>query len=146
MNRGRFCEILFPVSFCHPRRNPTENSFQEQKFSIPLSFSYENCKSPRRNQTPKRENCFSIFISVCNFHISMQFSPFGVLLLRGCLQFSHGFAIFIWVCNFHISLQFSRHNSSTSYVRGFVWIPCHMNLNSLTPCQPRFSVEETKKN
>jgi hypothetical protein len=36
--------------------------------------------------------------------------------------------IFISVCNFHISLQLSRHDSSTSYVRGFTWIPCHYEL------------------
>ena len=47
---------------------------------------------------------FAIFISVCNFHISLQFSLFGVWFLRGRLQFSYGFAIFIWVCNFHISV------------------------------------------
>ncbi len=69
-----------------------------------LQFSYQN----------------AIFISVCNFHISLQFSRFCVLFLRGRLQFSYQFAIFIWVCNFHISLQFSRHDSST-YVCGFAW-------------------------
>ncbi len=55
---------------------------------------------------------FAVFISDCNFHISLQFSRFGVVL-------TWTFAICIWVCNVHISLQFSyqlqfsRHDSST---------------------------------
>jgi len=72
------------------------------RFSIPLCLSYENCQCPRRNHTSKRENCYAIFIEknlqfsyqfailtfwcmvppwtfvifvwVCNFHISLQFS------------------------------------------------------------------------
>jgi hypothetical protein len=149
---GRSCERLFPMSFCHPRHNPTEKFFSRTSFQsrcvshmkianvhvgtihwnmrIALQLSYQ----------------FAIFISVCNFHISLQFSPFGVLFLRGRLQFSYWFAIFIWVCNFHISLQFSHHDSVTSYARGFRLIPVTMNLNSLTLRQSRFFVEETKKN
>ncbi len=82
-----------------------------QNVRIALQFSYQ----------------FAIFISVCIFHISLQFSHFGVYFLRGRLQFSYEFAIFIWVCNFHISLQFSCHASST-YLRGFAWILCHYGL------------------
>jgi hypothetical protein len=40
-----------------------KNSFLEQKLSIPLCLSYENCKSPRRNYTKMWE-------LLCNFHIS----------------------------------------------------------------------------
>ncbi len=50
-----------------------------QKVRIALQFSYQ----------------FAIFISVCNFHISLSFSHFGVLFLRGRLQFSCEFAVFI---------------------------------------------------
>jgi hypothetical protein len=64
---------------------------------------------------------FAIFISVCNSHFLV-----GVQFLLGRLQFSYGFAIFIWVCNFHISLQFSRHDSRTSYVHDFIWIPMYL--------------------
>jgi hypothetical protein len=56
-----------------------------QNVRIALQFSYQ----------------FAIFISVCNFHISLQFSCFGVEFLRGRLKFSYEFAIF------HMSLQFS---------------------------------------
>ena len=98
MNCGRFCERLFPMSFVWDPTN-REILFQN-KFSIPLCLSYENCKCPCRNHTPKRENCFAIFISVCNFHISLQFSLFGIVP-------TWTFAIFMWVCNFHMSLQFS---------------------------------------
>ena len=45
----------------------------------------------------------AIFISVCNSHISLQFSPFEVWFLRGCLQFSYQFAILISVCNSHVT-------------------------------------------
>jgi len=125
MNCGRFRERLFPMSFCH-LQSSWKNSFLEQKFSIPLCLSYENCKSPCRNHTPKRENCFAIFISVCNFHISLQFSYQFAILTFWCMVPTWTFAIFIWVCNFQISLQFSRHNSSTSYIRGFIRIPMYI--------------------
>ena len=88
-----------------PHCNPTENSFPEQKFSIPLCLSYENCKRPHRNYTPKRENCFAIFISVCNFHISLQFSYQFAILTFWCKVPTWTFAIFIWVCNFHMTVQ-----------------------------------------
>jgi hypothetical protein len=77
------------MSFCHPCRNPTKKfffrtSFQShcvslvkiasvhvgtihQNVRIALQFSYQ----------------FAIFISVCNFHISFQFSLFGVSFSRG---------------------------------------------------------------
>jgi hypothetical protein len=99
MNCGRFCRRLFPMSFCHPRHNPTEKFFSRTSFQsrcvyhmkianihvgtifqnvrIALQFSYQ----------------FAIFISVCNSHFLVV--P------------TWTFAIFIWVCNFHISLQFS---------------------------------------
>ncbi len=72
---------------------------------IALQFSYQ----------------FAIFISVCNFYISLRFSSFGVQFLHWHLQFSYEFAIFIWVCNFHINLQFSPHDSCT-YLHCFAWI------------------------
>jgi hypothetical protein len=117
MNRGRLCERLFPMSFRHPCCNPTEKNLFQNKFSILLCLSYENFKCLHRNHSPKCENCFAIFISVCNFHIT----HFGIVPTKT-------FAIFIWVCNFRISLQFSCHDSSTSYVCGFTWIPCHCEL------------------
>ena len=58
------------------------NSFPEQVFN-PAVSTYENCKRPRRNHRSKRENCFAIFILVCNFHISLQFSyQFAILTSR----------------------------------------------------------------
>ena len=123
MSRGRFCIRLFPMSFCHPCRNPTKKFFSRTSFRsrcvslmkianvhvgtihrnvrIDLQFSYQ----------------FAIFISVCNFHISFQFSLFGVQFLHGRLQFSYGFAIFIEfaifvsVCNSRLScvLPFTLH-------------------------------------
>ena len=89
---------------------------------------------------------FAIFISVCNFHISLQFSLFGVWFLRWRLQFSYGFAIFIWVCNFHISLQFSRPTAGLLTYTASYRFPCNDELELITPRQPQFSVEETKKN
>jgi hypothetical protein len=79
---------------------------------------------------------FAIFISVCNFHISLQFSLFGVWFLLGRLQFSYWFAIFISVCNFHISLQFSLFG--VWFLRGrlqfsygfaiFIWV-CNFHIS-----------------
>jgi hypothetical protein len=127
MIRGRFCEIFFSMSFSTPQSN-REIHFRN-KFSIPLCLSYENCKRPRRNHTSKRENCFAIFILVCNFHISLQFSYQFAILTFWCMVPTWTFAIFIWVCNFHMSLQFSYQfailtsNCRTSYVHGFIRIP-----------------------
>ena len=111
-----------------PQSNQEIILFQN-KFSIPLYLSYESCKRPRRNHTPKRENCFAIFISVCNFHISLQFSYQFAILTFWCMVPTWTFAIFIWVCNFHMSLQFSYQFAiltsrlQTSYVRSFILIP-----------------------
>ncbi len=99
----------FARDFYHPRCNPTEKFFSRISFQsrcvshlkianlhegsihwnvrIALQFSYQ----------------FAIFMPVCNFHISLQFSRFGVEFLRGRLQFSYGFAIFISVCNSHLT-------------------------------------------
>ncbi len=95
------------VEFCHPHRNRTKTFFLFQnKFSFPLCFICY-CKCPRRNYTPKRENCFAILISVCNSHISLQFSYQFAILTFWWIVPMWTFAIFIWVCNFHMSLQFS---------------------------------------
>jgi hypothetical protein len=61
---------------------------------------------------------FAIFISVSNFHISLQFSLFGVWFLPGRLQFSYGFVTFISVCNS---------------------LPCNYELELITPCQQRLN-------
>ncbi len=98
------------------------------KFSILLCLSYENCNRPRRNHTSKRENCFAIFILVCNFHIGLQFSRFSVFP-------TWTFAIFVSVCNSHVATLaltiVASHGSSVTMI-----------MNSLTPCQSQFSVEE----
>jgi hypothetical protein len=91
---------------------------------IALQFSYQ----------------FAIFISVCNFHISLQFSRFGVWFLCGRLQLSYGFAIFISVCNSHVT---TPEFLSCAASNGF---PCNYQLELITPHQPQFSVEEIKNN
>ena len=145
MNRGRFCERLFPMSFLSSMPQSNQEIIFGNKFSIPLCLSYENCKWPCRNPS-KCENCFAMFLLVCNFHISLQFSfqfailTFGVLFLRGRLQFSDGFAIFISVCNSHVTTPALL---TYAALYGF---PCNYELELITPRQPRFSVEETKKN
>ncbi len=108
---------IVPHEFLSSTPQPNQEILIQIKFSIPLCLSFKNCKHPYRNHTSKRENCFAIFILVCNFHISLQFS-YQFAILTFC-----GFAIFIWVCNFHISLQFSHHDSITSYIQGFIRIP-----------------------
>ncbi len=109
--------------------------------------SYEHCKRQYRNYTPKRENCFAILISVCNFHISLQFSyqfailTFHISYVDVCnfhmsLRFSNEFAIFISVCNSHVTTP------ALTYVtlHGFY---VTMTSNSLTPCW--FSVDNKDK-
>ncbi len=107
MNRGRFLREIVSLSFCHPHRNQTETFCSKTSFHSRCRVSYENCKRQRRNYTLKCENCFAILISVCNFHISLQFSyQFAILTFR-CIVPTWTFTIFIWVCNFPMSLQFS---------------------------------------
>jgi hypothetical protein len=102
MNLGRFCERLFCWVFVIQTAIKRKHSFYFWTRFCSCCVSYENCKRPRRNFTPKRENSFAILISVCNFHISLQFSyQFAILTFR-CIVPTWTFAIFIWVCNFHI--------------------------------------------
>jgi hypothetical protein len=137
MNHGRFCERFFPMSFLSSTPQSNREIHFRNKFSIPLCLSYENCKRPRRNHTSKRENCFAIFILVCNFHISLQFSYQFAILTFWCMVPTWTFAIFIWVCNFHMSLQFSYQFAIlTSRLEDFLRTRLHtdshvtMNLNS----------------
>ena len=145
MNRGRFCGILFPMSFCHPHRNPTKKFFSRTSFQsrcvshmkianvhvgaihrnvrIALQFSYQ----------------FAIFISVCNSHVLVYSSYMDVCNFHMGLQFSYQFAIFISVCK--------SNGTTPDFLRTRLYMDSHltMNLNS-SPCQPWFSVEETKTN
>jgi hypothetical protein len=138
---------IVPYEFLSSMPQPNQEILFQNKFSIPLCLSYENCKCPCRNHTPKRENCFAMFISVCNFHISLQFSYQFAIFISVCnfhisLQFSYQFSnITFWcisymdVCNFHMGLQFSlslqfsyqfailASQHHTSYVHSFIWIP-----------------------
>jgi hypothetical protein len=146
MNCGRFCERLFPWVFWHPRSNPTEKfisgtSFQSccvshmkianvhvgtihQNVRIALQFSY----------------WFAIFISVCNSHFLVYGSYVDVCNFHMGLQFSCEFAIFKSVCNSHLTTT-GLLTYTASY--GF---PCNYELELITPRQPRFSVDKTKKN
>ncbi len=74
--------------------------FRNAPFCSRTSFhsrcvSYEICQCPHRNYTPKRDYCFAILISVCNFHISLQFSYHFAILMFWCIVPSRTFAIFI---------------------------------------------------
>ncbi len=72
-------EQVFIPTVSHMKIANVQVGTIHQNVGIALQFSYQ----------------FAIFISVCNFHISLQFSHFGVYFLRGHLQFSYEFAIFI---------------------------------------------------
>ncbi len=143
-----FARDSFSLTFCHPHRNRTKTFCSRTSFHS-RCVSYEKFKRPRRNYTPKRENCFAILISVCNFHFSLQFSYQFAILTFQCisymdvcnfhmsLQFSYEFAIFISVCNSHVTTP------------ALTYITLHrfydtMTLNSLTPRQSRFSEEDKK--
>jgi hypothetical protein len=77
--RNSFPEQVFNPAVSHMKIANVHVGTIHRNVRIALQFSY----------------WFAIFISVCNFHISLQFSLFGVWFLRGRLQFSYGFAIFI---------------------------------------------------
>jgi hypothetical protein len=141
----RFCERLFPMSFCHPHRNPTKKFFPRtcflsrcvsymkianvqvgtihQNVRLALQFSYQ----------------FAIFISVCNSHLLVYSSYVDVCNFHMGLQISYEFAIFI-------SLQFSHQDSRLLTYAASYGFSCNYELQLITPRQPRFSVEETKKN
>ncbi len=78
MNRGRICERSFCWVFVIHTTIERKHSFCFRTSFHSRCVSYENCKCPRRNYSPKRENSFAILISACSFHISLQFSRFGV--------------------------------------------------------------------
>ncbi len=153
MNRGRFWERLFCWIFVIHTAIKPKHSFCSRTSFHTHCISYENCKCPQRNYTPKRENCFAILISVYNFHISLQFSFQFAILTFWCIVPMWTFAIVMWVCNFHISLQFSyqfailtsrlQHLLCTHVALYGFYVT--MNLNSLTPRQPRFFVEDKDK-
>jgi hypothetical protein len=107
MNPGRFWERLFCWVFVNHTTIKPKHSYSSRTSFHSCCVSNENCKCPHRNYTPKRENCFAILISVCNFHISLQFSYQFAIITFWCIVPTWMFAIIIWVCNFHISLQFS---------------------------------------
>ncbi len=120
------------LSFCHPHTAiEQKHSFCSWTSFHSRCVSYENCKRPHRNYTPKCENYFAILISVCNFHISLQFSYQFAILTFWCIVPTWTFAIFIWVCNFHMTLQFSfQFAILTSWLQhltymAFLWILCH---------------------
>jgi hypothetical protein len=151
MNCGRFCERLFRCVFVIHTTIKPKHSFSSRTSFHSCRVSYENCKCPRRNYTPKRENCFAILKSNWNFHISLQFSYQFAILTFWCMVPTWTFANFIWVCNFHMSLQFfmSVCNSHVT-VPALTYVALHgffvtMTLNSSTPRQPRFSVEDKDK-
>jgi hypothetical protein len=119
--------------------------------------SYENCKRPCRNYTQKCENCFAILISVCNFHISLQFSYQFAIFISVCNSHVSLYSSYVDICNFHMSLQFSYEFAIVISVcnphvttPALTYMALHgfyvtMTLNSLTPCQPRFSMENKDK-
>jgi hypothetical protein len=69
---------------------------------------------------------YGSYVDVCNFHMG--------------LQFSYEFAIFISVCNSHV-----KTGGLLTYTASYRF-PCNYELELITPRQPRFSMEETKKN
>ncbi len=147
MNRGRIARDRF-VEFLSstPQLNGNILSVSEQVF-IPavshMKIANVHVGNTRQNVRIALQFSyqFAIFISVCNFHISLQFSRFSVQFLRGHLQFSYEFAIFISVCNSHVMTP------ALTYIalHGF-HVTMTQTLNSLNQPQPRFSVEDKDKN
>ncbi len=61
-----------------------------------IANSYENCKRPRRNYTPKRENCKLIWKLQTNMKIANWYENCKAILLFWCIVPTWAFAIFIW--------------------------------------------------
>jgi hypothetical protein len=132
MKCGRFCERSFRWVFViHTTIERTHSLCFRTSFHS-CCVSYENCKRPCKNYTPKRENSFAILISVCKFHNSLQFSYQFAILTFWCIVPTWTFAIFIWVCSFHMSLQFSYQfailMSRLQHLHCFAWILCCYDL------------------
>ncbi len=148
MNHGRFCKRLFCCVFVIHTAIEPKHSFCSRTSFHSRCVSYENCKRLHRNYTLKHENRFAILTSVCNFHISLQFSyQFAILTFQRIVPMWM-FAIFIWVCNFHMSLQFSYQfgilmSQLQHLLTWFCMDSVTMTLNSWTP--PRLSVEDKDK-
>ncbi len=88
--RDRFVEFLSSTL----QLNGNILSVSEQVF-IP-TVSHMKIANVHVGTIPKHENCFAILISVCNFHISLQFSyQFAILTFR-CIVPTWTFAIFIY--------------------------------------------------
>ena len=94
------------LSFCHPHRNPTETFCSRTSYhsSVVSHMKIANVHIGNLHRNVRIAlqflHQFAILISVCNSHVSLQFSRFGVFP-------TWMFAIFIWVCNFHMSLHVS---------------------------------------
>ena len=133
MNRGRLRNMGMRNSFPEQVFNPAVSHMKianvhvgtiHRNLRIALQFSY----------------WFAIFISVCNSHFLVYGSYVDVCNFHMGLQFSYEFAIFISVCNSHVTT-----GGLLTYTASYRF-PCSYELELITPRQPRFSVEETKKN
>ncbi len=79
MNRGRFGEKLLPLSFCHPRCNPTEKFFSRKSF---------------------QSRCVSHISIHQNVRIALQFSfslQFSYLNMNQTISHLTGICIKIWI-------------------------------------------------
>ena len=102
MNRGRFCKRLFPMSFCHPRRNPTK------KFLSRSSF---------------QSRCVS-HMKIANVHVGTIHR--NVII---ALQFSYQFANFQTVCNSHF-LVYSSYVDDCNFHMGLQLLFCNPRVTT----------------
>ncbi len=61
-----------------------------------IANSYENCRRPRRNYTPKRENCKLIWKLQTGMKIANWYENCKAILTFRCIVPTLMFAIFIW--------------------------------------------------
>ena len=76
----------------HSRRGSSWNCKPDMK----IANLYENCKCPRRNYTPKRENCKLIWKLQTDMKIANWYENCKAILTYRCLVPTWTFAIFIW--------------------------------------------------
>jgi hypothetical protein len=122
---------IVPYEFLSSMLQPYREILFQNKFSVPLSLLYENCKRPCR---------------LCNIFISLQFLYQFAILTFWCMVPTWMFAISIWVCNFQMSLQFSYQFAiltsqlQTSYVHGFIWITMLLFAGSRKVLPPQWMI------
>ncbi len=84
------------VSKCWSLDMRIANWYKKLQTHMKIANSYENCKRPRRNYTPKRENCKLIWKLQTDMKIANWYKNCKAILMFRCIVPTWMFAIFLW--------------------------------------------------